>query len=111
MATGSYLSVITLNVNGLNAPTKRQRLAEWIQKQDPYKRRGTVVENLSAKAGDARDAKFNPWIGKIPWRRKWQPTPVFLPGESHGQMSLVGYSPGICKVLDMTEQLSTHNLD
>ena len=36
MAAGSYLSVITLNVNGLNAPTKRQRLAEWIQKQDPY---------------------------------------------------------------------------
>ena len=36
MATGSYLSIITLNVNGLNAPTKRKRLAEWIQKQDPY---------------------------------------------------------------------------
>ena len=36
MATGSYLLVITLNVNGLNAPTKKQRLAEWIQKQDPY---------------------------------------------------------------------------
>ena len=36
MATGPYLSIITLNVNGLNAPTKRQRLAEWIQKQDPY---------------------------------------------------------------------------
>ena len=36
MATGSYLSIITLNVNGLNAPTKRHRLAEWIQKQDPY---------------------------------------------------------------------------
>ena len=36
MVTGSYLSVITLNVNGLNAPTERQRLAEWIQKQDPY---------------------------------------------------------------------------
>ena len=36
MATGSYLSIITLNVNGLNAPTKRQRLAEWIQKQHPY---------------------------------------------------------------------------
>ena len=36
MATGSYLSIITLNVNGLNAPTKRQRLAEWIQNQDPY---------------------------------------------------------------------------
>ena len=36
---------------------------------------------------------FNPWVRKIPWRRKWQPTPVFLPGESHGQRSLVGYSP------------------
>ena len=36
MSTGSYLSIITLNVNGLNAPTKRQRLAEWIKKQDPY---------------------------------------------------------------------------
>ena len=33
------------------------------------------------------------WVGKIPWGRKWQPTPVFLPGESHGQRSLVGYSP------------------
>ena len=36
MAMGSYLSIITLNINGLNAPTKRQRLAKWIQKQDPY---------------------------------------------------------------------------
>jgi len=35
---------------------------------------------------------FDPWVGKI-WRRKWQPTPVFLPGEFHGQRSLVGYSP------------------
>jgi len=37
--------------------------------------------------------RFNPWIKKIPWSRKWQPTPVFLPGESHGKKSLVGYSP------------------
>ena len=42
---------------------------------------------------------------KIPWRRKWQPTPVFLPGESHGQRSLVGYSPWGCKELDRTESL------
>ena len=41
---------------------------------------------------------FNPWFGKIPWRRQWQPTPVFLPGESHGQRSLVGYSPYGCEV-------------
>ena len=37
--------------------------------------------------------QFNPWVGKIPWRRAWHPTPVFLPGESHGQRSLAGYSP------------------
>ena len=47
---------------------------------------------------------FNPWVRKIPWRRKWQPTPVFLPGESHGQMSLEGYCPWGCKESDITEQ-------
>ena len=37
--------------------------------------------------------EFNPWVGKIPWRKKWQPSPVFLPGESHGQRNLAGYRP------------------
>ena len=46
-----------------------------------------------AGAEDAGDMGFIPWVGKIPWRRKWQPTPVFLPGESHGQRSLADYSP------------------
>jgi len=46
---------------------------------------------------------YFPWVGKIPWRRAWQPTPVFLPGESHGQRSLVGYCPKGCKELDTTE--------
>ena len=40
-----------------------------------------------------RGPGLDPWVGKIPWRRQWQPTPVFLPGKSHGQRSLVGYSP------------------
>ena len=44
-----------------------------------------------------------PWVGKIPWKRKWQPTPVFLPGKSHGWRSLVGYSPWGSKELDTTE--------
>ena len=39
------------------------------------------------------DPRFNSWVGKIPWRRKWKPTPEFLPGKSHGQRSLAGYSP------------------
>ena len=46
--------------------------------------------------------RFNPWVGKIPWRRAWQPTPAFLPGESHGPRSLAGYTWG-CKELDTTE--------
>ena len=46
---------------------------------------------------------FNPWVRKIPWRRAWQLTPVFLPGESHGQRSLAGYSPNGCKESDTTE--------
>ena len=51
-----------------------------------------VVKNLSANAGDIRDVGLIPGWGKTPWRRAWQPTPVFLPGESRGQRSLVGYS-------------------
>ena len=47
--------------------------------------------------------RFDPWVGKMSWRRKWQPTLVFLPGESHGQRSLVGYSPWHHKELDTTE--------
>ena len=50
---------------------------------------------------------FNLWVGKIPWRRKWQPTPIFLPGKCHGQRSLAGYSPWGCKELDTTKWLGT----
>ena len=49
-----------------------------------------------------RRPEFDPWVGKIPWRKKWQPTPVFVPGESRSQRSLVGYSPWDCKESDMT---------
>ena len=70
---------------------------------------------------NAGDPVFDLWVGKIPWRRKWQstpvripwkrkwqPTPVFLPGESHGQRSLVGYSPQGRKESDTTERLHFH---
>ena len=46
---------------------------------------------------------FDRWVGKIPWERKWQPTPVFLPGESRGQRSLAGYSPWGRKESETTE--------
>ena len=50
--------------------------------------------------------RFDPWVGKIPWRRKWQPTPVVLSGESHGRRSLAGYSPWGHKESDTTEGTS-----
>ena len=50
-------------------------------------------------------------VGKIPWRREWLPTPVFWPGESHGQGSLAGYSPWGCKELDMTKRLSLSKVE
>ena len=51
---------------------------------------------------------FDPWVGKIQWRRKWQPIPVLLPGEYHGQRRLADYSPQGHKELDTSEWLSTH---
>ena len=61
-----------------------------------------MVKNLPAY----RISRFNPRVGKAPWRREWQPTPVFLPGESHGQRSLEGYSPWGRKESDTTERLT-----
>ena len=58
-----------------------------------------MVKNLPSSVRDIRDM-FDPWVGKIPWRRKWQPTPVFLLGESYVQRSLTGYSPWGCKESD-----------
>ena len=56
---------------------------------------GTCGKEPACNAGDMRDKRcwFSPWVGKIPWGRAWQPTPVFLPGEFNGQRSLVGCGP------------------
>ena len=58
-----------------------------------------MVKNLPV----VQRLEFDPWVGKIPWRREQLPTPVFLPGESHGLRSLAGCSPWGCKESDMTE--------
>ena len=65
---------------------------------------------LSGKefACQCRIPRFEPCVGKILWRMKWQPTSVFLPGKSHGQRNLVGHNPWGRKELDMTERLSMH---
>ena len=54
---------------------------------------GPGGKELACQCRRHKRHRFNPWVGKIPWRRAWQPTPVFLPGELHGQRSLVGYNP------------------
>ena len=69
-------------------------MAQWWKSCMQYKRRGRC--------------EFNPWIWKVPWRRKWQPTPVFLSGISHGQKSLVDYSPCAPKESVMAEHTHTH---
>ena len=64
---------------------------------------GLAVRNPPA---NARDAGLIPWVGKIRWRRKRQPTAVFWPGESHGQRSLVGFGPQSCEESDAAQQLN-----
>ena len=68
-----------------------------------------AVRNPPADAGDMR-LGFAPWVGKIPWSRKLQSTRILLPGESHGQRSLAGYSPWDCKQSDPTECLSRQDI-
>ena len=63
-----------------------------------------VVKYLLANIHRCKRCGFDPWVRKIPWRRKRHPTPVFLPGESHGQRSLEGYSAWGHKESDKTEQ-------
>ena len=64
-----------------------------------------MIKNLPA----VQQTGFDPWVGKIPWRRECQPTPAFLPGKSHGQRSPSGYSPWGLRELDTTEHTAMHD--
>ena len=64
---------------------------------------GSVVKESACQCRRRKRRGFDPWLGKIPWRRKWQPTPVSLPRTVSGQKSLEGYSPWSRKELDMTQ--------
>ena len=66
----------------------------------------SLVAQMERICLQCRRPGFNPWLRKILWRRAWQPTPVFLPGEFHGQRSLVGYIPRGHKESDVTESLA-----
>ena len=69
-----------------------------------------VLKTPRATCQCRRLKRFDPWIGKIPWSRKWQPNSVFLPGRFHGQRSLVGNSLWGCKEAGTTEWLSTQHI-
>ena len=74
----------------------RHLLPRWLSSQEP-----------ACQGRRLKSCGFNPWVEKILWRRKWQPSPVFLPGEPHRQRSLEGYIPWGPKESDTTERLST----
>ena len=66
---------------------------------------------LSYQCRRCRRCGFSLWVGKIPWRRAWQPTPVFLPGECNGQRSLAGYRPSGCRAgCDWSDLVCMHHL-
>ena len=67
---------------------------------------GTSSKELTVRCRRHKRCTFHPWVGKIPWRRKWQPTPIFLPGEPHGWRSLAGFSSWGCTESDTTEWLN-----
>ena len=70
--------------------------------------RGTSGKEPARQCRRHKRCGFDPWVGKIPWWRAWQRTPVFLPWESHGQRILVGYGPQGCTESDTTKWLNTH---
>ena len=94
---GNLLQNLLYHTYGNNPKLQLRGLPRWLSgKESAYQCRRH------------RRHGFNPWIGKIPWSRKWQTAPVFLPGKFPGQRSLVGCSPWGHKESDTTEQLSLH---
>ena len=97
--------------NGSTAPTlheEAQRLYTICPKPCGFPG-GTSSKESTCQSKRLRRLRFIPWVGKTPWRKKWQLTPLFLPGETHGQRSLVGCSPVSQRVKhDWASENSTH---
>ena len=76
---------------------------QWLPKPTLGFPGGTSGQDPACQCKRLQRCSFDPWVGKIPWRREWQPTPAYLPGKSHEQRSLAGYSPCNHKESDRTE--------
>ena len=104
---GNFLKVFSPSVCHM----KSLHLAANLKTASPSKNNAPLYLYFSGNDKESpcqcRRLRFDPWIGKIPWSREWQPTPVCLPGESHGLRGLAGCHPRGLKESDMSEQLST----
>ena len=87
---------------------KSHELCEW-QTAIVRASEGCSVKDSACRCRRCKRRGFHPWARKIPCRRKWQPTPVFLPGKPHGQRSLEGYSPWDRKECNTTKHARTDN--
>ena len=97
---------------GLKSSEKGNQQSPLILNLDVSSRNNGLPWLLSGKETSCQCRRqrhgYNPWVRKIPWRREWLPTPVFLPGKSHGQRNLMGNSPCARKELDTTDQPGMH---
>ena len=102
-----WSSLVAQTVN--NLPAMQETQVQLLGQEDLLKKEMAIHisggPDGKEYACNAGDWEFDPRVRKIPWRRVWQPTPVFLPGESPGHRSLAGYSPWGCRESDITEQL------
>ena len=97
------LKFLWLLVKEIQCGYKEDKELDWLMETSMGFPGGTSGKESTCQCRGHKRRGFDPWVGKIPWRRAWQLTSVFLPGESHGQSSLVGYSPQGGKELDMTQ--------
>ena len=112
---GLTLSIQKLKIVALGSITSWQIEREKVEAVTDFIFSGSKITRGFSGGSDGKNVYlqcgrpgFNSWVRKIPWRRKWQPTPVLLPGKFHGWRSLVGYSQWGCKESDTTEQFHFH---
>ena len=113
----THSSILAWNIPWTILPMESQRVGhDWVTFTSVHfslsgaSQFDLMVNNLPASTRDARDMSLIPELGRPPWRRSWQPTPVFLPGESRGQSNLAGYSPWVHKSWTQLSHLAhTHS--
>ena len=107
MLNGQRMSP-AVSVKECHLPSSHQPSNIYLEGNSIGQRKRILTLNIyvAAQMVKSLPASFSPLVGKIPWGRKWQPTPMFLSGKSHGWRNLAGYSPWGCKESDITEQLT-----